>query len=287
MSAIKLAVPSLDFIPYSTHHLVSCYLYTMASISVLLTLSSVLAHNGALAAPFSTSVGSAEIDSSDLNAAGQIISISAVNETIFGQDSTRFDYFLTGHSLAATESIKTLASAISGGTEHDIVLAFLNSTMAGTMTAAQAADDTWKCQELSDNMAYTVSVCPNPTSEGPTGEDPTSVIEKRGRWSWIRSAKHVASNAAVQILYGALGNAAYANFPSSPRSWCNSANGGNACISWSNVESFQHYFAQSMVSDALSQVDFNHNSAQANGILGSRKRHAADVCISNRADGCT
>jgi hypothetical protein len=259
----------------------------MASISTLLTLSSVLIQNGALAAPVSTSVQSTKLDTSDVNAAGQIISISAVNETIFGQDSTRFDYFLTGHSLAATESVATLASAINTGTEHDIVLAFLNSTMAGTMTAAQAADDTWKCQELSDNMAYTVSICPNPTSEESAGEDPASLIEKRGRWSWIRSAKHVASNAAVQILYGALGNAAYANFPSSPRSWCNSANGGNACISWSNVENFQHYFAQSMVSDALSQVDFNRNSAQANGILGSRKRHAADVCISNRADGCT
>ena len=260
----------------------------MASISVLLTLTSVFAQNGVLAAPISTSVGSTELDTSDVNAAGQIISISAVNKTIFGQDSTRFDYFLTGHSLAATESVDTLASAISSGTEHDIVLAFLNSTMAGTMTDAQAADETWKCQELSDNMAYTVSICPDPTSEADAAaEDSTALIEKRGRWSWIRSAKHVASNAAVQILYGALGNAAYANFPSSPRSWCNAANGGNACISWSNVESFQHYFAQSMVSDALSQVDFNHNSAQANGILGSRKRHAADVCISNRADGCT
>lgn len=286
-------VPSLKPDPYSTHHLthsnnlVHQSIHTMASISILLTLSSILMQNGALAAPVSTSVEPTELDAGDVNTAGQVISISAVNETIFGQDSTRFDYFLTGHSLAATESIEVLASAISSGTEHDIVLAFLNSTMAGTMTTAQAADETWKCQELNDNMAYTVSICPNPTSEASTGEDPTSMIEKRGRWSWIRSAKHVASNAAVQILYGALGNAAYANFPSSPRSWCNAANGGNACISWSNVENFQHYFAQSMVSDALSQVDFNSNSAQANGILGSRKRHAADVCISNRADGCT
>lgn len=59
------------------------------------------------------------------------------------------------------------------------------------------------------------------------------------------------------------------------------------CISWSKVESFNHYYAQQMVSDALSAVDFNKNSAQANGILGSRKRSGANVCLSNRADGCT
>ena len=258
----------------------------MASISAFLTLSSALMQSGALAAPASPAVGLGGLDTGDVNTAGQVISISAVNETIFGQDSTRFDYFLTGHSLAATESVEKLASAISTGTEHDIVLAFLNSTMAGTMTDAQAADDAWKCQELNDNMAYTVSLCPDSTTEA-VSDDSALLIEKRGRWSWIKSARHVASNAAVQILYGALGNAAYANFPSSPRSWCNAANGGNACISWSNVENFQHYYAQSMVSDALNQVDFNRNSAQANGILGSRKRHAADVCISNRADGCT
>ena len=58
------------------------------------------------------------------------------------------------------------------------------------------------------------------------------------------------------------------------------------------METFQHYYAQSFVADALTAVDFNSNSAQSDGVLVSKKREikkrsAADVCISNRADGCT
>lgn len=254
----------------------------MASMSTFITLAAALSQNVALAAP----VASADLAARDPITGPEIILISGTNSTIFGQDATDYDYYLTGSSLAANEAVDKLASAVSTGTEHDILVAFLNSTMAGTMTAEQAGDDAWKCQELTQSMLYEISFCANPTDAEVQGTSSTG-IEKRSRWRWLRSARHVASNAAVQILYGALGNAAYANFPSSPRSWCNSANGGNACISWSNVESWNHYYAQTMVSDALSAVDFNHNSAQANGILGSRKRHAADVCISNRADGCT
>lgn len=249
-------------------------------------MGAIFSQNVAFAAPVSSPAEVSEYTPNDANAAGEIIRISGVNKTIFGQESTRYDYFLTGHSLAATQSVATLASAIDSGTEHDIVVAFLNSTMAGTMTNDQASDDVWKCQELSDHMVYEVSLCPNPTTDQVPRDD-SSLVEKRSRFAWVKSAKHVASNAAVNILYGALGNALYANFPSSPRSWCNSANGQNACISWSNVEKFNHDYARSLVSDALSSIDFNRYSAQANDILGSRKRHAADVCISNRADGCT
>lgn len=260
----------------------------MISISALLALGSALMQIGTLATPVPPSIEIREADTSNANIAAQVISISAINATIFGQDSKRFDYLLTGHSLAACEALEKLAVVIGSGNEHGIVLAFLNATMAGTMTTAQAADGAWVCHELSNDMVYTVSFCPNPEPDDTTDDStPLNEIEKRSRWRWLKSGRHVASNAAVQILYGALGNAVYANFPSSPRSWCNSANGGNACISWSNVEKWQHYYAQSMVSDALSAVDFDHSSAQANGILGSRKRHAADVCISNRADGCT
>ena len=80
-----------------------------------------------------------------------------------------------------------------------------------------------------------------------------------------------------------LGNAAYASLSSSPRSICDQG----ACFSWSKVEAFNGYLAQQMVQDAISAVDMNSNSAQGDGILGSRKRSGADVCLSNRADGCT
>lgn len=252
----------------------------MASISTIITLAAAISQNVALAAP----VASAELAARDASLAPKVISISSVTPTIFGQDATNYDYYLTGSSLAANEAVKKLASAVSIGTEHEILVAFLNSTMAGTMTAEQAGDDAWKCQELTQSMLDEISFCLSSTD---IQDAPSTGLEKRSRWRWIKSARHVASNAAVQILYGALGNAAYANFPSSPRSWCNSANGGNACISWSNVESWNHNYAMQMVSDALSAVDFNQDSAQANGILRSRKRYAADVCISNRADGCT
>ncbi|KAI5210960.1 hypothetical protein E4T42_03923 [Aureobasidium subglaciale] len=214
---------------------------------------------------------------------GAFIYLSNVSPTIFGAPATDFDYHVSPEPALAIEAIQGYASAVSSGVTDDVLTAFLNVTMAGTMTADQAADLNWKCNELSGDMAASVDAC----AQYSTVQERSVDIEKRSRWSWVRSAAHVANRGAVQILYGALGNAAYANFPSSPRSWCNNADGSNACISWSRVESWNHNYAQQMVSDALGAVDFDNWSAQANRILGSKKRAAADVCISNRADGCT
>ncbi|KAH0284145.1 hypothetical protein M436DRAFT_40084 [Aureobasidium namibiae CBS 147.97] len=214
---------------------------------------------------------------------GAFIYLSNVSPTIFGEPATDFDYHVSPEPSLAIEAVQRYASAVASTDTDDILTTFLNVTMAGTMTADQAADLHWKCNELSGTMATSVDACAAFSTIGERSAD----LEKRSRWSWVRSAAHVANRGAVQILYGALGNAAYANFPSSPRSWCNNADGSNACISWSTVESWNHNYAQQMVSDAMSVVDFNQWSAQANRILGSRKRSAADVCISNRADGCT
>lgn len=212
---------------------------------------------------------------------GVTIFISNVAPTIFGQDATDFDFRVVPETTSAIEAVIAFATANPTGNEDEMLVKFLNATMSGTITADQAGNVTWLCNELSRGQASTLTTC-----DGQVKTEPTNQLSKRGRWSWIRSAGHIASTASVNILYNALGNAAYANFPYSPRAWCNNANGANACISWSAVESFNHAYARTMVSDALSAVDFDHYSAQANKIL-SRKRGAADVCISNRASGCT
>jgi hypothetical protein len=62
--------------------------------------------------------------------------------------------------------------------------------------------------------------------------------------------------------------------------------GVRGCISWLTVETFQHSYAAQMVSDALSDTDLSQYSVRAQGILGSRKRAAATVCISDRPKGC-
>lgn len=167
------------------------------------------------------------------------------------------------------------------------------------MTAEQATNNTWLCNELSGNMAYTTQACEGIgliESSGSTTEFEKRTIatdgldrkrNAKGRWSWVLSGAHLASQTAMEILQRSLQNDLYESFNKSPRSWCNAYNGVTACISWSAVEDWNHYYAQEMVGDALSVVDFNKKSAQANGVLSSRKRSTADVCLSNRAKGCT
>jgi hypothetical protein len=224
---------------------------------------------------------------------GTFIYPSKVAATIFGADATDFDYHLASESNAAIEALAAYTTAHASGDESQILITFLNTTGAGLLNDNQANNLTYLCNELSGSMASHVSLCASIVIARDVidRDSSDSELEKRSRWNWIKSGGHVASNAAVNILYGALGNALYDYFPKSPRSWCNTANGATACFSWSTVESFQHYYAQQFVSDALGAVDFNSNSAQANKVLGSKrsveKRSAADVCISNRADGCT
>ncbi|EMC99369.1 hypothetical protein BAUCODRAFT_120638 [Baudoinia panamericana UAMH 10762] len=210
---------------------------------------------------------------------GTMFWLSSISQTILGEDATDFDHFLYPSSDMAIEAMDTYSATFDYGSEDELVVAFLNTTMAGTMTAEQAADTDSKCQELSGNMASLVTACSN--NSLPISYK-RSTIEERSRWRWIESGAHVTSTVAVNVLYSALGQAVYENFPTSPRSWCNSANGENACISWSEAESFQHYFAEQLISDALSVVDFTRWSAQANGAISG-----ADACISNRATGCT
>ena len=208
------------------------------------------------------------------------IFLSKVTDTIFGQDTDNYDYIVHSDSDRAIEASHQFSAAWASGNQHDILVTFHNATMQGFMTSEQASDKEWLCNELYSSMRSHVEECNGIEKRDTTG---TIDIEARSRWNWIRSGAHVASQFGFNVLAGVLGNAAYANLPTSPRSICDQG----ACISWSKVETFNGYFAQSMVQDAISAVDLNRYSAQANRILGSRKRSGADVCMSNRADGCT
>ena len=208
------------------------------------------------------------------------IYLSHVTDTIFGEDTENYNYIAHSDSDRAIEASQQFADAWASKNQHEILVAFHNATMQGYMTSEQAADQEWLCDELYDLMRSRVDECKGIEKRDTTW---TADIEARSRWSWIRSGRHVASQFGFNVLAGVLGNAAYANLPTSPRSICDHG----ACISWSKIETFNGYFAQAMVDDAISAVDLNQYSAQANGILGSRKRSGADVCLSNRADGCT
>jgi hypothetical protein len=157
---------------------------------------------------------------------------------------------------------------------------FTTATMQGYMTAEQASNKEWLCNELYSSMHSHVEECNGIEKQDTTW---TTDIEAHSRWNWIKSSGNVATTFGFNVLAGVLGNAASTNLPSSPRSICDQG----ACISWSGVETFNGYLAQQMVQDGINAVDLSDYSMQANGILGSRKRSAADVCLSNCTKGCT
>lgn len=208
------------------------------------------------------------------------IYLSKVTATIFGEDTDSYDYVVHSDSDRALEASQQFSDAWASGNQHDILVMFHNATMQGYMTPEQAADREWLCNELYSPMRSHIHEC-NDIEKRETTE--IVDIEARSRWRWIKSARHVATQFGYQVLINVFANAATANLPTSPRSIC--AQG--ACFSWSKVETINGYLAQEMVQDAISAVELNEYSAQANGILGSRKRSGADVCLSNRANGCT
>ncbi|KAF1822601.1 uncharacterized protein K489DRAFT_295528, partial [Dissoconium aciculare CBS 342.82] len=145
----------------------------------------------------------------DPNAAGTFLWLSNVSPTIFGQDATRFDYYLYSPSASAADAVDQYAKTMAVGTEDDIVTAFLNATMAGTLSNEQAADAAWKCLELGELMASNVASCQAHGHH--TVERRADMAEldlsKRSRWNWLQSGSHVASNFAMNALAGVLGNA--------------------------------------------------------------------------------
>ena len=208
------------------------------------------------------------------------IYLSHVTDTIFGESTDNYDFITNSEQDRAAEAAQQFADAWANLDQHDILVAFHNATMQGYMTPEQAADNQWLCQELYASMHSHVTECKGiQKRDTPEGV----VLEARSRWPWSPSTAHHASKFAFNVLAGVLGNAIYANLPTSPRSVC--AQGG--CISWSKVETFSGNLAQQMVQDALGAQDLDRFSVEARGILGSRKRSGADVCLSNRPNGCT
>ena len=227
--------------------------------------------------------------------------VSNVTTIIFGEDATDFDFHITGEAIGAIESIATFAAVFPTGDADATLVAFLNTTMSGTMMADQATDMSWLCGELSGDMASMSPACEGVVLAGSTLQ-PSASVDKhtaktdqslytkrsgRGRFGWIATAAHVSSKFAMEVLQRSLESKVYQSFDTNPRSWCTAVNGVTACISWSKAEVWNHNYAIQMMNDALTSVDFDHYSAQANGVLGTKKRSGADVCLSNRADGCT
>jgi hypothetical protein len=216
------------------------------------------------------------LSSPGIDGKGATIWISKVAPTIFGQDAKEYDYHIFSDAEKSVEAVERYRQAVATSRELEILPAFLNVTMSGTLSSAQASDLTWMCQELGPALAGATSSCPAVAE--------ASRVQKRSRYYWVQSGNHVPSNAAVQALHDVLNLTPMTEFPESPRSFCNDvSNGGVACISWSAVEQFSYGSARDFISDAQSVVNFDRSSAQANGVLGS----GADVCISDRARGCT
>jgi hypothetical protein len=222
---------------------------------------------------------------------GQLIQLSEHTPEIFGQNAADYDYYLGHNSSAyhprAKEAVAIFGQAVKKGDQQEVMTAFLNATQAGTLSHEQASNTTWKCLELGESMAAHVDDCKSVHHPGNEIVDDHADVEKRSFWRWFQSANHVASRNAMTVLLSVLGSRIDRSLPDSPRSVCEALNGIQACISWSAVESFSTDYAANFVQDALDTVDFNQYSAQANGVLGSKKRNAADVCLSNRPNGCT
>ena len=128
---------------------------------------------------------------------------SRVAATIFGADATDFDYHLASDVTTATEALAAYTTAYSTGDESQILITFLNVTGAGILTSTQASNPNFLCNELSGDVASYVSLC---SSHIVVRDTLVPTLEKRSRWNWIKSGAHVASNTAVNILYGALEN---------------------------------------------------------------------------------
>jgi len=228
----------------------------------------------------------AAFTTTDASQPGTFIWISKVAPSIFGEDTSAYDYYLHSDATAAKEAVQAYAGSVAANDhESKLLTSFLNATLAGTMSAEQEADNAWKCLELPSSIRSTVATC-----EGVEAEEvqEASSIERRSMFRWALSTAHKSSKFAMNTLSGVLGSAIYNNLPESPRSFCNTASDGtNACFSWSRVEqSFNEGYAKSFVDDALTTVDFNSFSAQANGVVRKRQA-AADACLSNRPSGCT
>ncbi|KAK5116520.1 hypothetical protein LTR85_009145 [Meristemomyces frigidus] len=260
-----------------------------AKTSTLLAGLSILAQlaNNVVAAPVDQILPLYETDEDGL---GATIWFSHLNDTILGMDATELDYEVLSNKRASIDSILHLAGVHVTGDHESILVAVTNATLIGGVTDEQAANRTWLCNELGRERASHSPACDDidvpaePDWEYPEGD---AALDKRSLWVWLRKTAHISSVAAMDILQSDLQDRATDYLKNSPRSLCDKLNGVRACLSWSKVESFQANYAAQMAGDALSDTDLGKYSVMAKGILGSKKRAGADVCFSDRPDGCT
>jgi hypothetical protein len=98
-------------------------------------------------------------------AEGITVWFSNITDTIYGQDATDFDYYLVGHSGnmrafdAAIESVEHFAKVFPGGDADVVLIAFLNHSMLGMLSAEEAADKEWLCRELDCQMNEVAEAC--------------------------------------------------------------------------------------------------------------------------------
>ncbi|KAJ3541424.1 hypothetical protein NM208_g4625 [Fusarium decemcellulare] len=205
----------------------------------------------------------------------ETIYISKVTDQIFGQDATHYDYSIieSEKDLAIAALHQFAAAYINGAPSNNIIVTFVNATMAGHMQQDQARNMTWLCGELDNDMLPQVSECAHVEKRARAVG-----LEKRSRFRWTSDRKNVSSRFGMQVLASYFGSLAWNTFPISPRSYCQSG----ACISWQKpLAGFCGYFAQFILQDGISATDFNKNSAQAFKAVND-----AAVCLSNRATGC-
>jgi hypothetical protein len=258
------------------------------SISSALGLFALAQTNRALAAPVaSTTLRPLYETFPDYD--GVTIYFSNLNDTIFGEDAESFDYHVARDKHLSIESIEHLAKIQYSEDAHSVLLAVTNATLLGMVTAEQGTNNTWLCNELGPDMARHSVACDgiNIVPSAWFEDAKSDALTKRGRWTWIRHAAHISSSAAMEVLHRNLGNEVNSYFANSPRDFCDKLNGVRACLSWSQVERFDHYYARVMLEDAISQTDFNRYSVIAKNILSNQKRSLADVCFGDRPKGCT
>jgi hypothetical protein len=220
---------------------------------------------------------------------GTMIWLSNAAPKIFGADATNFDYIHATPNQKATEAVETYHKAVLAGEEDGMITAFLNATQGGTMIHDKASDLLWKCRELGPEMASHTKACKDvshdmaPEQAQVIHPSKPEKLSKRNYFSWNISYDHKSSAGAVEALEAVLGSQPTIQFPQSPRSICVTFRDTQACLSWSSVQDFNYAQGRNFIDDALTVVNFDAFSAQTNRALGS----GADVCISNRPNGCT
>ncbi|KAH6885197.1 hypothetical protein B0T10DRAFT_492169 [Thelonectria olida] len=121
---------------------------------------------------------------------------------------------------------------------------------------------------------------------GETTEDVAKRIEKRNT-QYIVSLSHVVVWHACEAFFSCVSGATCSfsiDVGKAPRSQCQSQGGQNCCISWSTYKVQAGFFSRTWTNCDVDVQNSGHSSASCEGKSDST---GGDVCLSNRASGCT